>query len=214
MVVLYGGSFDPVHLGHEQIVRTVSQQLAPQKIHIIPCHIPPHKARLHVENHHRLAMLRQVFDGVLPNCHIDTREMDSTSVSYTLDTVAALRQGLGESVSLNFVVGEDSWLNFSRWHRWRDILGQVNLVVVTRRGDWQSQMDDEDLAELRGYRDAHEVPLGTLDAYPNGRIAQLPMMAIDIASNTIRDRISAGESIDDMVSPSVANYIQQYGLYC
>ncbi len=213
MVVLYGGSFDPVHLGHEHIVRAVSEQLIPQKIHIIPCHVPPHKTRLHVDNHHRLGMLHKAFDETSTNLFIDTGEMASQSVSYTVDTVTRLRHELGEEVSLSFVIGEDSWLNFSRWYRWRDILNTVNLVVVTRRGDWQAKIDDDDGKALREYRDAHEVPLATLDVYAKGKIAKLPMMAIDIASNTIRDRIAKGLNIDEMVSPSVASYIQEYDLY-
>ncbi|MFL0800746.1 MAG: nicotinate-nucleotide adenylyltransferase [Agarilytica sp.] len=212
-VVLYGGSFDPVHLGHEHIVRTVNQQLTPQKIHIIPCHVPPHKARLHVENHHRLAMLRRAFDEGSTNLFVDTREMACQSVSYTVDTVTALRRELGEAVSISFVVGEDSWLNFSRWHRWQDILNKVNLVVVTRLGVWQTKTDSEDHKELQAYRAEHEVPLGVLDTYTHGQVAQLAMSPIDIASNTIRDCIAKGQSIDNMVSPPVASYIQEYGLY-
>ncbi len=203
-----------MHLGHEHVIRTVSQQLTPKKIHIIPCHIPPHKAQLHVDNLHRLAMLHKVFDGISSDVHIDTREIDSPSVSYTVDTVTALRQELGEAVSVSFVVGEDSWLNFFRWFCWREILNKVNLVVVTRRGEWQVSGGDNDRKELHAYRELHEVPMVNLNDYAYGKIAKLPMVAVDIASNTIRDCVAKGMSIDEMVSPSVASYIHEHGLYC
>ncbi len=202
-----------MHLGHEHIIRTVSQQLTPQKTHIIPCHIPPHKAQFHVDNLHRLAMLHKAFDGASSDVNIDTREIESQSVSYTVDTVTALRQELGEAVSLSFVVGEDSWLNFFRWYCWREILTKVNLVVVTRRGEWQVSGRDSDREELHAYRELHEVPMVSLNDYAYGKIVKLPMAAVDIASNTIRHCIAMGLSINEMVSPSVASYIHEHGLY-
>ncbi len=212
LVVIYGGSFDPVHLGHEAMTEQVIAQLKPQKMHIIPCHMPPHKAGHHASNQDRSAMLIQAF-GRFDEVQIDARELEKTTVSYTVETVKELRKKAGPNVSLCFMLGQDSWLNFTSWHRWQDILDTVNILVVNRPGATQEAAAGLAMPEQDEGFHLNEVPLAQIGEYTHGKIAKLPMQERDIASSVIRTAITDGKSINHMVSQGTADYIQKHKLY-
>lgn len=190
----------------------VIAQLKPQKVHIIPCHMPPHKAGHHASNLDRSAMLVQAF-GRFEEVQIDARELEKTTVSYTVETVKEIRKEAGSNVSLCFMLGQDSWLNFTTWHRWQEILDTVNIVVVNRPGATQVAVAGS--AMLKQGEDVHpsEVPLAQIGEYTHGKIAKLPMQERDIASSAIRTAITGGKSINHMVSQDTADYIQKHKLY-
>lgn len=185
----------------------VIAQLKPSKMHIIPCHMPPHKAGHHASNQDRSAMLVQAF-GRFNEVQIDPRELEKTTVSYTVETVKEIRKETGPNVSLCFMLGQDSWLNFTSWHRWQEILDTVNIVVVNRPGAAQ-------VVEPEQGKGVHpsEVPLVQIGEYTHGKIAKLPMPERDIASSAIRAAITGGKSINHMVSQGTADYIQKHKLY-
>lgn len=210
-VLLYGGSFDPVHRAHIATVEAALQQLAPRQLRVIPCHIPPHKSPTHASAEQRLAMLNIAFAD-LDKVMIDTRELQRESVSYTYDTVVTLRQELGSDASLGFILGWDSWCNFNTWHRWRDILSQVNLVLVKRPGAYVNAAREDDQVLAR-YFEQHQVAIAELAASPAGKIAIMDTTERDIASRDIRQRLSQGLSINGLVSPEVTRYIAQHKLY-
>ncbi len=185
----------------------VIAQLKPQKMHIVPCHMPPHKPGFHASNQDRTAMLVQAFSR-FNSVLVDARELEKTTISYTVETVKEIRKEAGPNVSLCFMLGQDSWLNFTSWHRWEEILDTVNIVVVNRPGAAQA-------VESEQGEGAHqsEVPLAQIGEYTHGKIAKLPMQESDIASSAIRTAITGGKNINHMVSRGTADYIQKHKLY-
>ncbi|GLR70488.1 nicotinate (nicotinamide) nucleotide adenylyltransferase [Agaribacter marinus] len=126
----FGGTFDPPHLGHFQSIDYIQTTLAIRHIDVLPCHIPPHKVSIANEAA-RLAMC-ELFIKTRANLSINTFELEQNAPSYTFDTLQYLRRQF-PSDCLIFIVGEDSWQNFTTWYRWQDILSMCHLLVMPRK---------------------------------------------------------------------------------
>ena len=213
LVCLYGGSFDPVHNAHLHILRYVNETLKPRTLCVIPCHQPPHKAGLYASNDDRLAMLRLALDE-LPKAIIDERELQRDTLSYTYDTVCEYRREHGGKVSLCFIIGGDSWLDFTSWHRWQEILAYVNLLVLKRPNSVQKEGLEASHRELNAYFNEHKIAAADLQYFPCGKVAMLENAELDIASKKIRELLRTGSSEFNSYLPrSVVQYINSRGLY-
>ena len=144
-IAIYGGSFNPPHLGHMEAARTVAAELAPDKLLIIPDNIPPHKE---VEPgcptaEERLELCRLAFRDV-PGAEVSDMEIRRQGKSYTAHTVQELRKQYPED-ELCLVVGSDMFLSFEEWYEFRYLLGECTLAVISR--------EEDDLDALRAHRD-------------------------------------------------------------
>ena len=144
-IAIYGGSFNPPHLGHMEAARTVAAELAPDKLLIIPDNIPPHKE---VEPgcptaEERLELCRLAFRDV-PGAEVSDMEIRRQGKSYTAHTVQGLRKQYPED-ELCLVVGSDMFLSFEEWYEFRYLLGECTLAVISR--------EEDDLDALRAHRD-------------------------------------------------------------
>ena len=131
---MYGGTFDPVHVGHLEIARKVSQLFEIEKVLFIPAQVAPHKVgRPVTEPIHRYAMLALATQDD-PQLLISSFELDAPNRRYTVDTVAHFQQKLGDSTELFFIMGADSWAEITTWREWERLLSMTNHIVVTRPG--------------------------------------------------------------------------------
>lgn len=183
---VFGGSFDPVHLGHLIVARSAAQQLRLDVVRFIPARIQPFKLDWELAPaEDRLAML-QLALGDQPGFVVDDREVRRPGTSYTIDTLEELAAEAPED-SLCLLVGADAARDLPEWRESRRIRELARIVVLTRPGAGAALNDLE--AELL------EVP------------------EIDISATEVRRRVGAGEPIDDLVPPAVAAYIESHGLY-
>ena len=211
--VCYGGTFDPVHNGHVAVARAARDALDAE-VFVLPAHDPPHKASTRANAHQRAAML-QLALADQPGLHVDTRELERTGPSYTVDTLAGLRAELGDQAPIAWLVGADSLRQLHTWHRWRELFQHAHLVAVQRPGA------EVDAASLRADAPAvldeigqRWLPPGTLAETACGGFALLPLPALRQESSTeLRRRIEAGGPWRHWVAPAVADYIQRHGLY-
>jgi nicotinate-nucleotide adenylyltransferase len=192
-IALYGGTFDPVHLGHLEVARRVSELFEIEKVVFIPAQIAPHKVgRPVTEPIHRYAMLALATQDD-PHLLISTFELDAPNRRYTVDTVAEFQRMLGDDTELFFIMGADSWSEITTWRDWERLLKMTNHIVVTRPG--------------------YEVPPA-----PEGlgeRILFTDAVQKDISATNIR-RLANEERYDELaqlVPRSVAGYIKKYGIY-
>ncbi|MFL0810959.1 MAG: nicotinate (nicotinamide) nucleotide adenylyltransferase [Agarilytica sp.] len=214
--ILFGGSFDPVHIGHQAVVQAAMNAFESAHCRILPCKIPPHKQQLQAKENHRLAMLRLAFEGY-EGVTIDPLELESSETSYTLNTVKRLREQQGESLSMCFVLGEDSWLQFTSWYQWQEILKYVNLLVVSRPPVNEAENPSVLPEAQEAYRADNQIELAQIKFHKCGKIAQLPMHAVDAASTNIRRSLSEAKhsqtEISAWVPAKVAHYISEFKLY-
>jgi nicotinate-nucleotide adenylyltransferase len=140
--VVYGGSFNPPHLGHVSAAKTVYETLSPDRFLIIPTNIPPHKelAEGSPTAQQRLELCRLAFEDI-PGAEISEMEICREGRSYTADTIDRLREEYpGDEFYL--VVGSDMFLSFTEWYRFQYLLESCTLAVLSREGDDHRELED------------------------------------------------------------------------
>ena len=117
-IALYGGTFDPVHTGHVEIARRVSELFEIEKLLFIPAQMAPHKiGRPVTEPIHRYAMLALATQND-PKLSISTFELDAPDRRYTVDTIAYFQRLFGNACEIFFIMGADSWSEITAWREW------------------------------------------------------------------------------------------------
>jgi nicotinate-nucleotide adenylyltransferase len=207
MIGILGGTFDPVHFGHLRPALEVREALALDEIRLIPCHIPPHRPQPHATAGQRVAMLEAAVRAH-PAFRIDTRELQRDGPSYTFDTLASLREELGDA-GLCLLVGMDAFGGLTTWHRWDELIGLCHLVVMTRPG-----ADVPAGGELAGFIRRHRVtePAG-LRRQPAGLLLFQPVTALAISASRLRELLAAGLSPAFLMPEAVIEIINREGLY-
>lgn len=176
-IVVYGGSFNPPHLGHVEAARTVSAELAPDKFLIIPTNVSPHKmlAEGSPEPRARLEMCRLAFADI-PGAEISDMELQREGKSYTAQTVEELRHSFQDD-ELVLVMGTDMFLSFETWYRFEYLLENCTLAVLAR--------DEDEDVQLRRQRDALAEKYGA-------RVIILKHDPVAASSSDIRERLRFG----------------------
>ncbi len=211
-IALYGGTFDPVHAGHLEVARRVSQLFEIEKVLFIPAQIAPHKiARPVTEPIHRYAMLALATQDD-PQLSISTFELDAPDRRYTVDTVGHFQRVLGDSTELFFIMGADSWSEITTWREWERLLSMTNHIVVTRPGyepvtTHVGKVSDR-IVDVRGGKS----PAGTESA---NKIFFTDVVMKDVSATNIRRLASEGrvEELSGLVLGPVLEYIKKYGIY-
>ena len=209
---IFGGSFNPIHLGHLRAAEEVREAETLDEVRFIPTALPPHKeAATLVTGAHRLRMIELAIAGV-PGFHVSTLELDRPGLSFSVDTLRALRAELGAASRLVFVVGYDAFRYFHTWKEHAAIIGLCDVVVVTR---------PPASATLRH----EEIPLAAREAFwydsdsdvyrhGSGHVLKLQRItALDISAASIRAHVAAGRSIRFLVPTPVDAYVAEHGLY-
>ena len=173
-IAIYGGSFNPPHLGHAEAAQTVCEELRPDMFLIIPDNIPPHKEP--DENSptadQRLELCRLAFADV-PGALVSDIEKSREGKSYTADTVSMLRERYPED-ELLLVVGSDMLLCFDEWYRFEYILEECRLVVLPRDDFHERELTEK----IRELETAH-----------GARITLLAHTPLEMSSSEIRERL-------------------------
>lgn len=205
---MFGGTFDPVHIGHLRTCVELRDYLNVQQMHIVPCARPPHRVQPTVSAEHRLAMLRLAIDAE-PGLLADDRELRRQGLSYTVETLQGLRSEIGQDAPLYLCVGMDSLVNLDSWHRWRDIVELAHLVVVARPG-WHLPTSGSVADWVQGKLVSDATSLG---ATPCGRILIRAMTLLPVSSSMLRTSLIQRRSVRYLVPDQVLNYIHQHQLY-
>lgn len=203
LIGLYGGSFDPVHLGHIALAEALRDRFHFQEIRFLPAARNPLKGDAS-DNRHRLAMLELALNGKQA-LTIDTRELHRPPPSYTIDTLRELRHELGDDASLVFIMGQDSYNDLPRWKDWQQLTHYAHLLVVNRP-------DNPPVAPHAGMPLPHS-PHSLLNLQPSGMVWQVELPPHAIASRDIRRAIRGQNCVNNWLNPAVSRYIEQHHLY-
>jgi len=195
-VGVFGGTFDPIHIGHLISAEEARVELELERVVFIPAGLPPHKLD-HVMSPvvQRLAMVELAIASN-PHFAVSKVDMDRLGPSYTVDTIELLRDEWGPGVEIYFIMGSDSLLDILTWHNPRRLIRLCRLAVISRPG--------------------YQVDLDELDALLPGvasRIQMLNAPELAISSTDIRRRVREGLSIKHQVPEAVEDYIYQHKLY-
>ena len=206
--LVFGGTFDPVHRGHIESVCAVSRLLCDVDINLVPCQTPAHRPLPSASPEDRLKML-QLAVASQDRIFVDDCELRREGISYTADTLLGYRESLGESGSLLFLMGRDSWVTLPSWHRWEELIDLSHLLVLERPGLNQGSPE-----VLRKWLKSRQVqnPKEMVDR-PFGKVCFLSLDQINVSASGLRDKIAKGRSIREDVNPLVRSYIRQNNLY-
>lgn len=201
-LAFFGGSFDPVHLGHLHIARAASERLAFDMVRFLPAPNAPHKLgkpMLPIED--RLELLGLALAGE-PRFSIEEYEARRGGCSYTIDTLRHFRIRYPAGTRIFFLIGGDSLRELPEWHRAVELAAQFDLVTVPRDA---SCSEEELLAPVR-----RAFPPSLVEKL---RAAILRVGPLPVSSTDIRERVRQGLPIDGLVPPAVAERIAQRGYY-
>ncbi len=208
-VGVFGGTFDPVHYGHLRSALELCERLNLDQLRLMPSAIPPHRKLPGRSAVQRAAMVELAVRAE-PHLICDTRELHRAGPSYTIDSLAELREEVGNRVSLCLVMGCDALLEINTWHRWKEILSLANIVVIARPG-WQMPESGQIAQWVRENTLNTAQSLGETVA---GGIYVEQLRPLDISSTEIRNILAAGNSARYLMPESVLGYIEEQGLYC
>jgi nicotinate-nucleotide adenylyltransferase len=210
-IAVYGGSFDPFHLGH--LVPTVRAQetFRFDALHFVPSRQPPHKGDVPLTPvTHRLAMVAL---ATLPyeTFFASDAEVFAAGPTYTVDTVRGFRERHPDAI-LYFLLGSDSFSQIGSWERWRELVDLAHLVVLHRAHIWGAELEGR-VPEVLRPRLRTVAPFERVPDPEEATIYLLNHEPFPISATSIRERQRRGLPIRELVPHEVHSYIEKYGLY-
>jgi nicotinate-nucleotide adenylyltransferase len=204
---MFGGTFDPLHIGHLRSALEVAEFMALDELRLIPSARPPHRSTPQVSASDRLAMVELAVAGLPPLC-VDDRELKRDKPSYSIDTLESLRAELGADDQLFLLLGWDAFCGLPSWHRWTELLEHCHILVL-QRPDADSDAP-EALRNLLAARSVND-PLSL--SGPGGQISFVWQTPLAVSATQIRALLADGKSIRFLVPDAVLAYIHAHGLY-
>lgn len=208
---LFGGTFDPIHLGHLRLAEELGAATGCAEVRFIPAGTPPHRAAPVATPAQRQAMIKlAIADN--PRFVLDPRELTRTDPCYAIQTLEAIRQDVGVNTPLVFMIGADAFLGLPSWQRWTELLNFAHFAVAHRPG---FGLNDTDLpAELRAlYQRAARHDPATLASAPAGMICHVSITPLGIAARDLRAACGCGASVRYLVPEAVRDYLTREALY-
>ena len=201
---VFGGSFDPVHIGHLHIARDAAACGKLDELLFMPSNIQPFKQDSKVAPaEDRLVMLREsmsFMQNTPQACRFDVTDVEISSggVSYTAISLSKLRKEYGTGYKFWFILGADMFQSIEKWYLHEEILSEYGLIVMIRHGTGEDEIEAN--AEVCSEKYGTEYILCKNNLY-------------DFSSSRIRENVRNGRSIEAMVAPMVEKYIIEKGLY-
>jgi nicotinate-nucleotide adenylyltransferase len=207
---LFGGTFNPIHLGHLRGAEEIRETFGLQEVVFIPAAIPPHKvAEGVIEARHRLEMVRL---GTATNPGFSTTDIELTrpGKSYSIDTIRYFRER--HPNALFFILGRDAFVEIETWKEFQQLFSLCNFIVMTRPGFQKTPSNAQLPGSLvRVFRYDEEIK-GWI--HTSGHTLHFKEITyLDISSTKVRELIETGESIRYLIPAEVEAYIRQQGLY-
>ncbi|MBE3110212.1 MAG: nicotinate-nucleotide adenylyltransferase [Acidobacteria bacterium] len=210
---LFGGTFDPIHLGHLRAAAEVRRRARLDRVLFIPSYLPPHKKSGAVASaSDRLRMVGLACRGH-KGFKASAVEVEAGEKSYSILTLRKIR-ALSPDARLFFILGVDAFLDIGTWREYQRVLQECFFIIMGRPGFELDRARDVLNGKLRdsiGPLVTGEGAAGPLP--PQTRIFLLPIRALDISSTAIRERVRRGETLDGLVPGAVDAYIREHQLY-
>jgi len=216
---LFGGTYNPIHLGHLRAAVEVQEGFSLDKIYLIPCAIPPHTKSGHVAGAQERYEMARIATVNTPGFLASDVELKRSGPSYTIDTVIYFKSVLPKDTKLYFILGLDAFLEIDTWKSYMDLFPLIPFIILTR--PYVGQIDPglrqqkiEDFIKSRisaGYKyDSSQSGFIHLEMEP---VFLFDVTPLEISSSAIRSLIKRGRSIRFLVPDEVIDFIKTKGLY-
>ena len=217
---LFGGTFDPIHLGHLRAVKEVSERFGLSLTYLIPAALPPHKPHQVISPAGDRLEMMQLAVGHLETFEISDIELRRTGPSYTIDTLKHFKSRSGAvDHTFHLIMGLDAFLEIDTWKAYLDIFKLVPVIIMARphgstasvASPWQTVIEFIRQKISSSYRITD-----TGACHTDGELQPIHFIDVsllDISGTRIRDFIRQGRSIQFLVPEKVERYIRQQGLY-
>ena len=197
-VAIFGGSFNPIHLGHLHLAQAVQEELDLSEIIFMPSGRPPHKVMQELEyKEHRYEMVRLSVESN-PGFTISRLELDRDGYSYTAQTLELIRESLPGDAVVYFIIGADSLVNMHKWREPEKIFALCEVIVIDR-----IDIGGGEISEA----------INALNKTYGAKIHLLKERTYPISSTQVRKRVEEGRSVRYFVRDEVAEYIKKHDLY-
>lgn len=208
---VFGGTFDPVHLGHLRLAEEAADQLGLSEVRWIPAGQPQHRDAPQSAPTRRLQMVQLATAGN-PRFTVDSAEAEREEASYTVPTLERLRQKLGVTQPLLLLLGADAYAGLPTWHRWQEVFSLAHIAVAHRPGfAVEAAALPEALAQEHLQRQQPAAAaLGTSAA---GLVTTFAMTPLAISATQIRMLLAEGRSLRYLLPQPVIDYIHLHNLY-
>ena len=199
-IALFGGTFDPVHIGHTVVAADAVEQLEAEKVVFVPAKRSPLKGFLPKGiDEHRFAMIALAIEGN-GRFAVSDFELKKPAPSYTLETVRKFQADYGSDSSVYWLIGADAVEDLQHWRSIEELIDTCNLCTMYRAG-----CERPDYTKFEGLWGRERVEK------LQRNVVQTSL--VDVSSTEIRRRLAAGEDVGGMLHPAVADYIRRHGLY-
>lgn len=190
-VGIFGGAFDPPHIGHERLAAQCSERLGLEELLIVPTFHSPHKPTPFTDYEHRLNMCRAVFNKKIYTVSDIERQIGGEG--YTIIMLRKLKEMYPKGTKFFLIIGGDMLFGFARWYRYESILKECTVTAAAREEDSYADML-EYAAEL-------------------GHVKVLNLPVTEISSTEVREKLKNGGETEGVLSPAVRDYIKENKLY-
>lgn len=191
---IFGGSFNPIHNDHVKLALQFAEEFSLDRVTLIPTYTTPLKDNSAIADGGDRLMMCRLATGDHPELEVSDIELRRGGLSYTSDTVAAMKSDEDE---LFMIVGADMYVTLERWHDFRYIFENATILVAPR--------NELDFNSLKEQYEAYK-PYGCRTLISENYVGPL-------SSTAVRAAVKAGESIGEMVDPRVEEYIRTHELY-
>ncbi|MGL5972877.1 MAG: nicotinate (nicotinamide) nucleotide adenylyltransferase [Oscillospiraceae bacterium] len=192
-IIVYGGTFDPIHKGHLNCINYILKKYDGYKIFIVPNGNPPHKINKNITNiKHRINMINLIIEN-LDNVFLYTGET-KFKINYTIDTLRSIEKSYN-ATDIRLLIGSDSFLNIETWDRYEDILKNYKLIVFTRDICHKTQVQNKCFEMI------------------NKDIKIIDDDIFEITSSLIRNEIKNNLYKNEFIDENVIKYIKENNLY-
>ncbi len=199
-IALFGGTFDPIHLGHTRVAEKAAQHINPHQLIFIPARRSPLKQNAPVAGDRERFKMIQLAIKNYQRFKVSDYELKKQKPSYTLHTVRAFKKMFGQNSAIYWLVGADTIKELHAWYKIEELIDECNISVMYRAGYPQPQF--RKFKPIWGYQRVEKL---------KQNIVRTPL--IDISSTKVRNRLAAGKDVSKMIHPAVEEFIKQRGLY-
>jgi nicotinate-nucleotide adenylyltransferase len=208
---LFGGTFNPIHLGHLRGAEQIREAFGLQEVIFIPAALPPHKVTEKIiEAQHRLEMVKRAIQKN-PYFSASDVELRRSGKSYSIDTIRYFRERHQSSLFF-FILGRDAFVEIETWKEYQHLFSLCNFIVMTRPG-FQKNSSPSPLPEslIPAFRYDEKAEAWVHSSGYTLFFKEITFL--DISSTKVRETIRKGESVRYLIPPEVEAYVREHGLY-